>query len=118
MFLKNFAKFTENIYADVSFSIKFQVADWKETRVQVSSYEFCKNFKNDYLVEHLRTAVSDTLGYHNRQVILCKVHIEEIHNFLQHFGIHTFQIDFRILQNLRGVFRTISNIYDKGFLLK
>ena len=35
-----------------------------------------------------------------------------MHSLPQHFGIHSFQIDFRILHNLRGVFRTISNIYD------
>ena len=35
--------------------------------------------------------------------VLYKVHIEEIHSFLQHFGIHLFQIDFRILHNLRVV---------------
>ena len=36
-------------------------------------------------------------------------------SFLQHSGIHLFEVDFRILQNLRGVFRTISNIYDEAF---
>ena len=35
-----------------------------------------------------------------------------MHSFLQDFGHYSFQIDFRILQNLRGVFSTMSNIYD------
>ena len=78
-------------------------------------------------VKVLRTTFSRTcancccfwyLGISLRQDILYKVHIEEVHSFLQHFGIHTFQIDFRILQNLRGVFTTISNIYDEAFLQK
>ena len=45
-----------------------------------------------------------------------KVHIEEVHSFLQHFQIYSFQIDFRILHKLRGVCRTIPNIYDAGTL--
>ena len=51
------------IYAAVSFSIKLKVVGWKETPVQVHSCEFCKIFKNDYFVEHVRTAASDILGY-------------------------------------------------------
>ena len=35
-----------------------------------------------------------------------------MHSFLQHFDVYSFQIDFRILQNLKGVFRALSNIYD------
>ena len=35
-----------------------------------------------------------------------------MHSFLQHFGIYSFKIDFRILHNFRGVFRVISSIYD------
>ena len=35
-----------------------------------------------------------------------------MHSFLQYSGVYLFQIDFRILQNLSGVFRAISNIYD------
>ena len=57
-------------------------------------------FKNDYLGKHVHTAASDIL----RRGIFCKVHIEEVHSFLQHFDIHLFQIDFRVLHNLRGVF--------------
>ena len=41
-----------------SFQTKLQVADWKETPVQVRSSEFCEIFKNDYLVEHVWTAAS------------------------------------------------------------
>ena len=44
--------------------------------------------------------------------IFCNVHIKEMHSFLQDFGINSFQIDFRILNNLRGVLRTVTNIYD------
>ena len=52
------------------------------------------------------------------QGISCKVHIEEMHSFLQHFDTHSFQINFRVLHNLKGVFRTISNIYDEAFSQK
>ena len=34
----------------------------KNTPVQVRYCEFCIIFKNDYLVEHVRTAASDILG--------------------------------------------------------
>ena len=62
--------------------------------MQVHSSEFWdKIFKNDYLVVHLRTAATD---------ILCKIHIKEMHSFLQHFGIYSFQINFRNLHNLKG----------------
>ena len=52
------------------------------------------------------------------QDMYSKVHIEEMHGFLQHFGTRSFQINFRVLHNLKGVFRTISNIYDEVFLQK
>ena len=35
----------------------------KKTPVQVCYCEFCITFKNDYLVEHVRTAASDILGH-------------------------------------------------------
>ena len=60
----------------------------------------------------MQTVASDILG------ISCKVHIEEMHSFLQHFDTHSFQINFRVLHNLKGVFRTISNIYDEAFSKK
>ena len=41
-----------------------------------------------------------------------------MHSFLQHFGTHPFQINFRVLHNLKEVFRTISNIYDEAFSQK
>ena len=53
-----------------------------------------------------------------RRVILYKVHIEEMKSFLQHFNIHKFQIDFRILHNFGGLFKTTSNIYDEAFFQK
>ena len=42
--------------------------------------EFCKIFKNNYLVEQVQTAVSDILVY--RRDILYKIHIKEMHRFL------------------------------------
>ena len=41
-----------------------------------------------------------------------------MHSFLKHFGTHSLQINFRVLHNLKGVFRTISNIYDEAFSQK
>ena len=41
-----------------------------------------------------------------------------MHRFLQHFGTHSFQINLRVLHNLKGVFRTIWNIYDEAFSRK
>ena len=41
-----------------------------------------------------------------------------MHSFLQHFDTHSFQINFRVLHNLKGVFRTVSNIYDEAFSQK
>ena len=52
------------------------------------------------------------------QGISCKAHIEEMHSFLQYFGTHSFQINFRVLHNLKDVFRTISNIYVEAFSQK
>ena len=55
------------------------------------------------------------VGSSLRRDILCKVHIDQMNSFLQHFGIHSFHINFRILRNLGGAFRAISNIYDEAF---
>ena len=63
--------------------------------MQVFSYEFYKIFKSNYLVEHVQTAASDVLGYPYRRDIFYKINFGEMHSFLQHFGIHSFQIDFR-----------------------
>ena len=49
--------------ADVSSSIKLQVAGWKKTSVQVRYCKFCVISKNDNLVEHVHAVDSDTLGY-------------------------------------------------------
>ena len=84
--------------------------------MQVHSCEFCDEIsKCDYLVVHLRPADTDILGYPSVD-ILCKVHIKGMYSSLQDFGIYLFQIDFRILHNLRGLFRTISNICDAEML--
>ena len=109
MFLKNFVKLTGAIYAGVSFSIKLKVVGWKETLAHMHSYEFCEIFKKDCLLVNWRFWY---LGIYLRRDILFQVHIDEMHSFLQHFGIPLFQIDFRVFHNLRGVFRTILNIYD------
>ena len=106
------------MHANVSFSIKLQVAGWKKTPVQVRYCEFyCVISKNGYLVEHVQTVASDILGYTCVGYLL-QVHTEEMQSFLQHFGTHSFQINFRVLLNLKGAFRTISNIYDKVLLQK
>ena len=63
MFLKVSQNLQKAIYAGFSFSIKLKVVDWKESPVQVHSCESCEIFKNDYLVVHERTTVSDILGY-------------------------------------------------------
>ena len=52
--LRNFAKFTGNTCAGVSFSIKLPAACsfiTKETPAQVFSSKFCKIFKNTYFEE-------------------------------------------------------------------
>ena len=104
------------MHANVSFSIKLQVAGWKKTPVQVRYCEFyCVISKSGYLVEHVQTVASIILGY-NYVGCLLWVHTEEMQSFLQHFGTHSFQINFRVLLNLKGAFRTISNIYDKVLL--
>ena len=51
VFLRNFAKLTENTCARVSFLIKFFK---KETLVQVFYSEFCKVSKSAFSTEHLR----------------------------------------------------------------
>ena len=81
------------------------------------SFEFWREVVKNYLVAHVRTAATDIhFGISLRKNILCEVYNEGMHSFLQHFGIYSFQIDFRILQKLRGVFRAISNIYDPEML--
>ena len=78
---------------------------------------YCVISKNGYLVEHVQTVASDILGYTCVGYLL-QVHTEEMQSFLQHFGTHSFQINFRVLRNFKGLFRTISNIYDEAFLQK
>ena len=60
--LKNFTKFTGNICARISFSIKFQLGVCNlirtETPAQLFSVTY-KIFKNIPFVEHLRTAPSE-----------------------------------------------------------
>ena len=43
--------------------MKLKVAGWKETLVRANSCEFCRFFKDDYVVVHVQTAASDILGY-------------------------------------------------------
>ena len=62
--LKNFAKFTGNMPAKVSFLIKLQAETCnfikKETLEQVFPCEFFKIFKNNFFTEHLwTTGVAD-----------------------------------------------------------
>ena len=51
------------MYANVSFSMKLQVAGGKTTPVQVPYFEFCVISKSDYLVEHVQTVASNIWGY-------------------------------------------------------
>ena len=53
--LRNFAKFTGNTFAGVSFLINFIK---KETATQMFSSEFFEIFKNTLLTEHLWATVS------------------------------------------------------------
>ena len=54
-FLKNFAKFTENTYANVSFSIKLQDLDCKkETLALVFPVNFVKLLRSPFFIEYLR----------------------------------------------------------------
>ena len=113
MFLKNFAKLTEIHICRGLFFNKAQGCRLKRNSGSgafLKNLKFCEIFKYCYSVVHLRTAASDILGYPYGD-ILYKGHIEERQIFI-HFNVYSFQTDFRILHNLRGVFRTISNIYD------
>ena len=76
------------MYADVSFSIKLEVAGWRKDSGAGALLWILRNF-----YERLISRIS----------------------FLQHFGTHPFQINFRVLHNLKEVFRTISNIYNEAF---
>ena len=105
------------MYADVSFSIKLQIAGWKKTPVQVRYCQSCIISKNDYLVEHVQTVTSNISEY-LYEGISCEVRIEKMHTFLQYFGTHSFQVNIRVLHNLQGLFRTISNISDEVFSQK
>ena len=62
MFPENFAKFTVNTSAGVSYLIKSQIEDLqlhlKGIPAQVLPSEFCEVFKNTYFVKHLRTTAS------------------------------------------------------------
>ena len=63
--LRNFAKFTGNTCARVSFWIKLQAPGCsfikKETLAQVFFSELCEISKNTFFIEHLRTIASVTL---------------------------------------------------------
>ena len=63
LFLEILQNSQENTCAKVSFLIKLQVSACNfvknGTLVQVFFYEFCKTFKNNYFIEHLRTTASN-----------------------------------------------------------
>ena len=92
-----------------------------EVKCQLSIDGPQKNFPSQCLF--FERAINFTISlYYNKNVgssllrdILCNVHIDQMNSFLKHFGIHSFHIDFRILRNLRGAFRAISNSYDEAF---
>ena len=118
VFPKNFAKFTEKYVCRRLFFSKVAGCKLKKSlRCRCITVNFCVTFKKDCLVEHLQTVASDILGIPT-QGISCKIHIEEMHSFLQLFGTNSFQINFRVLHNPKGVFRTIPNICDEAFLQK
>ena len=97
--------------------LKLLVGGWKKTPVQVHYFEFCVISKTDYLVEHVQTVASDILGYPYVGYLLQGSYWGNA-QFSQTFGTHSFQINFRVLHNLNGVFRTISDIYDEAFSQK
>ena len=105
------------MYANVSFSIKLQVVGWKKTPVQVRYCEFYVVSKNDYLVEHVQTVASDILGYPYVGYLLQGPYWGNA-VFSSILTLIHFKINFRVLHNLKGVFRTVSNIYDEAFSQK
>ena len=86
VFLKNFAKLTEIYISRRLFSHEVEGCRLKRDS-GTGAFLF---FKNDYVVVHVWTAASDTLEYLLPRDIFCKVHIEEMHSFVQHFGIDWF----------------------------
>ena len=105
------------MYADLSFSIKFQVAGWKKSPVQMRYCEFCVLFEKDYLVERVQTVASNILGYPYVWYLLQGPYLGNS-QFSPAFWHWSCQINSRVLHNLKSIFRTISNIYDEAFLQK
>ena len=94
--------------------MKLKVPGWKETPVQVHVCEFCCIFKNNYVVLHVRTAASDILGYPYVEICSASPHWRNA-QFSPAFVFIHFKLILESCKNLRGVFKTISNIYDKAF---
>ena len=92
-------------------------AGWKKTPVRVRYSEFFVISKNDYLVQHGQTVASDILGYSYVEYLLQGPYWGNA-QFSPGFGTHSFQFEFRVLHNIKGVFRTISNIYDEAISKK
>ena len=71
-----------------------QVVGLKETLMQVFSFEFCKTFKNNYFVEHVRLDASDlsssVFGKFLTRDIFCKIQVVAMHSFLKNFRINSF----------------------------
>ena len=90
VFLNNFARLTEGYICRRIFPRKLKVAGWKETPVQAHSCEFCKNFSERLCSSTCANCCFSYLGISLRIDIFCKVRIEEMHSFLQHFDINSF----------------------------
>ena len=100
------------------FFIKVSGCRLKKTSVQVRYCEFCVISKNDYLVEHVHAVDSDTLGYTLHRVSPARSILKKCTVFSSLLTLIHLKLILRVLQNLKGVFRTISNIYDEAFSQK
>ena len=83
--LKNFTNSQKNTCARVSFLIKLQASGnfiKKETLVQVSSYEFCKIFKNTFLQNTSSGCFSNIFSFYLSSVIFQVSVADSEHVFL------------------------------------
>ena len=78
--------------------------DYRAANFDAGKRLFCNIFTNKYCLEHVWTAASDlsslVFGKFLTRIIFCTIHIVAMFRFLQHFGIYSFQIDYRILYKL------------------
>ena len=115
MLLKSFAKLTGSYICQRLFSNEVEGYRLKRDSSAGVFQWILLNFQEQLFRRTCSNCCFWYLEISLRKNIFCKVSIEEIHSFLQHLSTHSFWIDFRILHNLRGVFRNISNNYDEAF---